>query len=258
MTRKTLEEHLEFAGDCARLAFFFAYDLAAKRPEETLESVLRLRSPLYHVALGLDPEVPQDIFTVFPDAGSASDFEEKMWRQCRDFILSRAEKHYPDSLGMGLHGVWQAECFKFDPPKPDFPGRCSFHIGNARAPESLFADWKYVADHLLLMLDLMEKEYGATEAATASWLNSKPMWLRFFPNEWQDRMTDRPTVPLWHLGYWGQIVSARGTCNRNACRYIREYRRLRYAMRSSWCPIPVLRQHLAGLREEAFSDGRGR
>ena len=74
MNRKSLEEHLGCAEDCSRLAFFFAYDLAEKRPEETLEFILRMRSPLYHVALGLDPEVPQEIFTRFPAAGSAADF----------------------------------------------------------------------------------------------------------------------------------------------------------------------------------------
>ena len=253
MNRKSLEEHLGFAEDCARLAFFFAYDLAGKRPEETLEFILRLRSPLYHVALGLDPEVPQEIFSTFPDAGSAADFEEKMWHQCRDFILCRAEKHYPNSLGMGLHGTWQAECFRFDPPKAEFPGRCAFHIGNARAPESLFADRKYVADHLLLMLDLMEKEYGATEAGTGSWLNSSPAWLSFFPDEWQNNMIDRPATPLWHLGYWGQIITARGTCNPKTCRFIREHGTMRYPMRYSWCPIPVLRRHLIKMNEESCS-----
>ena len=254
MVRKSLEEHLAFAENCSRLAFFFAYNLAAKRPEETLEFILRQRSPLYHVALGLDPEVPQEIFSRFPAAGSAGDFEEKMGRQCHDFILNRAKEHYPDSLGMGLHGKWQAECFKFDPPKPDFPGRCFFHIGNARAPESLFADRKYIADHLLLMLELMEKEYGATEAATGSWLNSSPIWLSFFPDEWQNNMVDRPSVPSWHLGYWGQIVSARGTCNLKTCEFIREHRRLRYVMRYSWCAISVLRQHLINLNEKGFSN----
>ena len=250
MTRKTLEEHLVSAEDCARLAFFFAYDLAARRPGETLEFVLRQRSPLYR-SLGLDPEVPQEIFSRFPAAGSASDFEEKMWHQCRDYILNRARVHYPESHGMGLHGVWQAECFKFDPPRPEFPGRCTFHIGNARAPESLFADRKYVIDHLLLMLDLMEKEYGATEAGTGSWLNSHPAWLGYFPEEWQKHMVDRPAVPLWHLGYWGQIVSARGTCNLKTCRFIREHHRLRYAMRYSWCAIPVLREHFIKLKQES-------
>ena len=248
MTRKSLEEHLVFVENCARLAFFFAYHLAAKRPEETLEYVLRQRSPLYHVALGLDPEVPQEIFSLFPAVESAADFEEKMWEKCRIFIVSRAKKHYPDSLGMGLHGIWQAECFRFDPPRPDFPGRCSFHIGNARAPESLFADRKYIADRLLLMLDIMEKEYGATEAATGSWLNSHPIWLSFFPDEWQSHMVDRPAILSWHLGYWGQIVSARGICNLKTCQFIREHCSLRYAMRYSWCAIPVLRQHLINMR----------
>ena len=49
MERKSLEEHLFFAENCSRLAFFFAYDLAEKRPEETLEFILRMRSPLYHL-----------------------------------------------------------------------------------------------------------------------------------------------------------------------------------------------------------------
>ena len=254
MNRKSLEEHLVFAEDCARLAFFFAYDLAEKHPDETLESILRQRSPLYHVALGLDHKVPLEIFTRFPAASSAADFEVKMWNQCREFILRRSEVYYPDSLGMGLHGIWQAECFKFDRPLPGFPGRCFFHIGNARAPESLFADRKYIADHLLLMLDLMEKEYGAKEAATASWLNSKPVWLSFFPDEWQLHMEDRPALPQWHLGYWGQIVSARGTCNLKTCQFIREHRKLRYTDRYSWCPIPVLRRHLVNMNEKGFSN----
>lgn len=250
MDRKSLDEHLEFAETCSRLAFFWTYELAAVRPQENMEFILRQRSPLYHVALGLDTAKPLEIFSHFPKADSASDFEEKMWLQCRDYILKRAKDHYPDSVGMGLHGVWQAECFKFDPPRPDHPLRCSFHIGNARAPESIFADRRYIVEHLLLLLDLMEKEHGAAEIATGTWLNSNSFWLHFFPHDWQDHMEDRPEIPLWHLGYWGQIISARGTCNLKTCQFIRKNRRLRYKMRYSWSSIPNLRQHLLNMQKE--------
>ena len=248
--KKTLAEHIDFTRSCARLAFYATYLLASILPEESMEYILRQRSPLYKVALGLDPEVPLAVFSHFPQAENAEDFEEKMWRQCGDFILERAEVYYPDSAGMKMHGVWQAECFRFDPPAQLQPRRCTFHIGNPKAPDSIFSDREYVIDHLLLMLDLMEKEYGATEAGTSSWLNSNPHFLRYFPNSWQEHFIDRPPIPLWHLGYWGQIITARGTFNEKNARYFREHLAMRYPLRYSWCGIDELRTHLKSFREK--------
>ncbi len=245
--RKTLAEHLEFVESTARLSFFFAFRMKPRLPDETLEHILRLRMPLYHVALGLNPEVPVEPFQHFPDAGDAAGFEEEMWCQCREFIVERGRTFYPDSQGMGLRGIWQAECFKFDPPRPETPRRCVFHIGNAKAPDSIFSDSTYIAEHLLEMLNLAEREYSCTEVCTGTWLNSNPHWLKFFPQEWQLRMEERPEIPLWHLGYWGQIVTSKGLFNEKNGNYIREHDALRHRMRWSCSSLANLKKHLKGM-----------
>ena len=150
---------------------------------------------------------------------------------------------------MGLHGVWQAECLKFDLPKQEYPQRCMFHIGNATAPDSIFRIPGYLQKHLLMLADLTEKTYNATELGTATWLNSNPCWLAYFPEEWRTHMEARPVIPLWHLGYWGQIITARGTFNSAAGTYLREHGTLRYPFAHSWCGISALREHLKQRKE---------
>ncbi len=244
--RKTPAEHLEFAEAASRLAFWFAFSLKMRGSAEPLEFILRERTPLYHVALGLDPEIPLDIFSGLPEAGSASEFEEKMWRRCCGWIRKRAAEQYPQSLGMGLHGVWQCESLKYDPPHKDSPEVCHFHIGNGRAPGSIFDDPDYLPEKLLELMERSGKEFGYVSLATSSWLNSYPRWLALFPEEWRKNLTPRDPLPLWHLGYWGQIVTSRGVFHEKTGKFIRENLVMRYPFTASHGSFESIKQFLKG------------
>lgn len=235
--------------DIARLAFFFSYQLQTKCPVESLESILRERSPLYHVALGLDPysDTVIPVLRELPPASNTAEFELKMYKQCAAFIEARGYEYYPVSQGMGVRkGIWQAESLKFDPPRAETPQRCGFHIANAKAPGSIFDDPAYLPKCLLRIADLAEAQYGATELSTSSWLNNVSKWLSLFPQEFTDNRIERTKIPLWHLGYWGQIINARGLYHVPNGEYARKQNELRYSTYFSFCSIEKLRKHLKG------------
>ncbi len=252
---KTLEEHLEFVREVARLSFSFAWKLQAKLPEENLSDIIRLHTMLYYHILNLPADKPRPELSACK-AESAEEFEESMWTRTKDFILSRATEFYPDSIGMPgyikpeFH--WNCGSLKYDPPHPELPKTlCVFHIANTTAPRSIFE----VKGHLLECFEKLirdsEKEYGYTTLYTMTWLNEREEFLHYFPQEWRDNLSPRESrVPGWTVGDWGQLLTGRGLLNPKTAAFVRENGFLKYGSRSSRCSFESMKKHLAFLRKQ--------
>jgi len=256
--KKTLKEHKEYVEQMCRISFFFARRwLKEQTPEKTIGELLRDHTPLlFHALNYLDYDTKwdnpdctkiMDMASKFQNM-SPSEFEERMWTEIKEPALERAEKFYPVSVGVKMPEDWNVGSLKYDPPKPNLPANyCCFHIANALAPRSIYDDPRHLPECFLELMERSEKEYGYDTLWTATWLNDTPRWLAIFPEEWTKNLSPGDTLASWHFGFWGQMVTARGTFNEKAGRYVRENGMLKYKIRASHCSFASMRKHLTAL-----------
>lgn len=262
--KKTLAEHKEFVERLARVSFYFvARWLRERFPDETLGILLREHTPLmYHALNYLDYETRwnnPDCLWIMSKADEswrlpASEFEEAMWSEIKELAMERAEKFYPESVGVQVPPDYNAGSLKYDPPATTRPPNyCNFHIANAISPESIFDDPNYLPECFHLLMDKSEREYGFDTLVTGTWLNDNPRWLALFPCEWIDNMQPRSDNIGWTFGEWGQMVTARGTFNDKAGNRLRETGELKYKSRHSRCSFLAMRRHLSRLSSSRSS-----
>lgn len=264
--KKSLAEHRDYVEQTARISFFLAWKLREKTPGGSVGELLRESTPLlYHGLNYLDYGSKwsnPDCWRIMAKADElqelpVSEFEERMWEWIKDLAMERAEKFYPESVGVALPKDWNVRSLKYDPPNQKLPpGRCCFHIANALAPRSIYDDPEHLPGCFMELMDRSEKEHGYDTLYTGTWLNDTPRWLALFPEEWTANLSPVNDYLGWHFGCWGQIVTARGTFNATAGQYIRERLSLRYKLRSSHCSFTAMREHLRGLARSSDSSRR--
>jgi len=197
--------------------------------------------------------------TVVTDVRDADAFEQAMFAHVREFADERADRFYPESVGVRMPEGWNVGSLKYDPPRETLPANyCNFHIANALAPRSMLHDPEHVPSCFLELMERSEAEYGYDTLHTFTWLHAHPVWLAFFPREWHDNLGPRSESVSWNFGFWGQLVSARGTFREKAGRYVREHGELRLKPRHSHCSFRAMREHLSlVLRHSKRQGGRG-
>lgn len=254
---KSLDEHARYVEDMVRVSLYFASKwLKPRFPESSISELIEKHTPLlYHGLNYLQPEqkTNEHCLDILQTANEMSDlspneFEEKMWAYIAPHALERAELNYPKAVGVAAPASWNCGSLKYDLPSPSFPeGWINFHIANAVGPQSIFDTEDYLPWCFMLLMKETEVRFGSRVLRTGTWLNCREDWLRYFPQEWHDNlqpMSEAPDVPAWHFGFWGQIVTGRGTINPKAVRYVRETGHLRYFCRSSHCSFENMRKHL--------------
>lgn len=250
--KKTFEEHLEYVEELSRISFFLAFELRKFFPARPLDDILREHTPFSFHALELEPRTVYPGFTV-AEAGTAREFEEKMWGSVKKTAYARAARYYRSSVGMAVPEDYNAGSLKYDGPLRGLPSsHCNFHIANAVAPDSIFTDPDYLPRCFMELMEKSEKEFGYDTIRTSTWLNDEPRFLALFPEEWRKNrrlvcpMPDQPCIPGWSFGEWGQIVTARGTFNRNVGEFVRKNLCLPHRSYYSECKFHALREHLKG------------
>jgi len=261
---KTLDEHRDYLYKIVRLKLFFLHCRLAEHPQETVVEGLRNRVDIYRKTdanpgllnpSDIDWQTPawQTIETGIAELytrhrADAAAFEEQAFAFIRPHLDARLEKDFADRSG--LDG-YQCGCLRYElynGPRETV----LFHIANPLQPESIFANPLYLPCCFLILLEEVERRYGATGVTTTSWLNSVPKWLAYFPAEWQQNLETPVTDVQWHYGFWGQFITARGTFNEALGEYVRRHKQLKYYPRASRCRIAVLRKYL----QEKYFAGR--
>jgi hypothetical protein len=262
---KTRDEHRQYIRAMTRLSFFFGYNWWLKHAaEESISHVLRDRTPLFHHALNVmrnegESHPPwQSLLARAEALAPAQEFEDRLFADVREFADGRADRFYPESVGIRVPPDWNAGSLKYDNPADrNLPANhCNFHIANAVAPKSIFADPEYLPHCFIDLMDGSERDYGCDTLRTFTWLNDEPRWLRLFPQEWHDNLGPRSDTVSWNFGHWGQLVTARGTFNEKAGQYVREHGELRYRPRASHCSFRAMREHLQKLLDAGGAGGR--
>ena len=249
-------ESLQVILDLTSLQLHFAWRWAHDHPGETIREVLRSRVDLcrktdpapadYDIATQdfTRPswlELENQLADIHANASSAEVFEAQAMECVRPVLETFARKTFGSTVKLAGH---QCGSLKYDAPEPATPLEVSFHIGNAVAPQSIFADPAYLPHCLLDLMNQTETKYGANVLKTGTWLNSLPKWLELFPAEWHASLSPVNTDVGWHYGFWGQFYSAKGTLNVKYARHLRDTGTFLFYPRDGRCSFTALRHHL--------------
>ena len=241
---KSLEEHLQFADDCFTFSMRFVWDQQRRHPEMSRKELMGLT--LFHYLLRQVPTEPPDKDPLEFELAELADQVERMedMEILRQPVIDRVREIYPNTLGPQC--IFEpGRCLRFDRPHYDLPGKwCTFHIYNAKAPESILDDKAYMADNFRYIMDEGEKKFGYDHLYTFTWLNSLPQWLEFFPQEWHDNRGFPYPGIVGNLGCLGQLLNCRGNLNHKNADYLLETGTLKYARRASFCSFDAMRKHL--------------
>ena len=260
MPLKTLAEHLLSTEQMAKMSFFYTSRWMRQiyAPEKSAGESLSCHTPLFFHGLGFSVKAEwQDIPLCRQLLSSADElstlppeeFEEAMWSVSGKAISARAAELYPRSRGMITPASWNCGSLKYDPPTEDEPKRVAFHIYNTVSPNSFFANPDYLILCFLLLMKEAELRYGADTLFCSTWLNDRPRWLAYFPEEWQNNLSPRNFDRLTGMtvGDWGSIYDARGCLNAKYVAMVREQGKLPFAPRKSHCSFAAMREHLEKL-----------
>ena len=221
----------------AEKSFHFAVDVAwdqnRRHPELSRGQCLKERSFL-HTLLGTN-QAP-----VFEQACRLADSaaEKTEMNRLLPQVMEWMEKKYPPP---DEHpGFEPGRCFRYALNQQHY---CYIHIYNAKRPESFLKFPEYVAENLRYIMDKAEKDDGCDTLYTATWLNSLPAFLRFFPEEWKRNLCDTgdfgPT-----MGWQGQFINRFGLLHDGMAARFLQTGVLPYARRETHCSFEAVRRHL--------------
>jgi hypothetical protein len=240
----------EFFESMISLSLNFAFNWTKEHLEENVIDVLVERSNLCELLLINDKNASSEWFNFlnlteehYSRKCTAEYFEKDLTQWIMPFALTRFEMYYKRKND--LLKDYNAGSIKYDRPLAELPANyCNFHIANAVSPQSIFDEYDYLPKCFLELMDKSEREYGYNTLRTFTWLNSHPKWLALFPPEWDENMSEPDNQVFNNLGYWGQLVNARGSINRKMEDYVRTHGTIKYKPRRSHCSFAAMREHL--------------
>ena len=258
---KSLAEHIASIEEMAKFSFFYASRyLRSMVPEKSLAEALFDHTPLlFH---GLNYREKESFAEIALcrmlgdgcerfDGFSPAEFEQEMWALCGEKIRLRAAELYETSRGVAVPPGWNCGSLKYDIPSAENPRLCRFHIYSTISPAPFFGDPEYLILCFKLMMKECELRFNADTLITSTWLNERPRWLAFFPEEFRNSFAPRKVdyVPNRTVGSWGFLYDRRGCMNMKYIRQIRENGILPFFPRTGSCSFEAMRRHLDALPE---------
>lgn len=261
-------EHLDYLASSVRLILWFTWRSLDEHPEETFADTIQNRTDLW-LRTSLNPSYldgPRDkcdspewrdllktlegIHARNRQNGSAQAFEDEAVAFLMPYLSPRVARDLNDIRNKVDLAQYQCGSLRYNlEPNPDCPRRISFHIANACSPASPFDDPLYFPRCFMDLMEQCEEKFKVTEIGTGTWMNSYARWLKLFPQEWIEHMTLPDYNIRGNYGCWGQFLTARRTFNHKLGRQFRETGRIPFPIRSSWCTIAAMRNHLRALMD---------
>ena len=117
------------------------------------------------------------------------------------------------------------------------------HMENSLYPNSFLSD----NDHFYGKLKegvLEAEKYGFKKFWTVSWLNDLPIWKKKMPDQWNKSISNRNWDIEWHLGFWGQFLTANMCFNFGTAKYLREKGKLMFPMSRAEATLDSFKKHI--------------
>lgn len=251
MEKKTLEQHREYLKECVKLSLWVIADWKNKHPQEDIIWTIHERTALVNHTV-FNPETLYDFPTykgnewpklrlklrsIFEENSDIKNFEEKGYKLLEPYIFGRAESDL-NGINSGSPSSW----IRYDVTdrKSDY---LEIHMQNSLYPKSFLADESYFNEKLKIAV-LDAEKHGFKGLWTCSWLNDLPSWQKRMPQEWTDSIENRRWDIEWHLGFWGQFLTANQCFNHKLAAKFRETGKIPYPMSRASASLDVLKKHL--------------
>jgi len=166
----------------------------------------------------------------------------------------------PEEMNVLLPEIRQTVLDNWKAPDadPEFPERhcvrwclvpekkwCYLHFHNSISPGSFLQDPAFMKKELLREIGEAAEKEACDMVYTASWLNSLPAFLRFFPPQWSEHRYDPEAGDVGpSRGWQGQFINRSGALNRPTADWYLRYGVLKYPRMASFCPLALLRDFL--------------
>ena len=228
---RQIREYWDFAVDAA-------WDQNRRHPELSRGTCLRERSFL-HTLLGSN-QTP-----LFMEACRLADrsAEKKQMQTLLPDILDYCRKR--NALPQDPDGFEPGSSFRYEVGPG---GVCYIHIRNGKKPDSFLHFPEYVAENLRRVMDSAARDHGCSVLYTASWLNSLPAFLHYFPQEWKSNISNTPAGDFGPtLGWQGQFINRAGFLNRATADMFLRTGVLPYPRVQSRCSFAAAHEHLRSL-----------
>ncbi|MBE6377189.1 MAG: hypothetical protein E7051_00045 [Lentisphaerae bacterium] len=212
-----------------------AWDQHRRHPELSRGKCLAERSYFRSLLNGDNSEIFIEACRLADSVEDKAEMEKLFPRVLERAIAAAAERaeSYANEFASG-------RCFRYATLENNW---CYIHIYNSKQPESFLADSAFVVDNFHYIMDEAEKNDGCDTMYTASWLNSLPAFLKFFPDEYH-----RNLVPAGEfgptLGFQGQFVNRMGWLNKKMAARFLDTGTYPCARVESHCSFESLRKHL--------------
>ncbi len=250
MEKKTLEEHKEYLRECVKLSLWVIADWKNKHPQEDIIWTIHERTTLVNHTIfnkeslydfpsftGDDwPKLRLKLRDMFEKNSDVKKFEEDGFKLIEPYIYDRAEEDLE-----GINGGNSDSWIRYDITKKE--EYLEIHMENSLYPNSFLADVNYFNEKLKIAV-LDAEKHGYRGLWTCSWLNDLPAWQKRMPKEWTESIHNRKWDIEWHLGFWGQFLTANQCFNYKLANKFRETGKIPYPMSLAKASIETLKKHL--------------
>lgn len=248
---KALDEHLKFADECYSFVLEFAWDQHRRHPEVPRSEFITGQSLLNYLLRSGSDDAPVKIPLADQIAALADQVKTRQEMEAlRSAVMKHVERIYPATFEP--HPKYKPSMsLRVTQPAPELPkDYCIIHMTNALQPESFLNKPLYLIRNFRDILAEAENCFGCKVLYTASWMNSLPRWLAFFPDEWRQNLSEPYSEIHGNMGFLGQFLNAAGNLNRPVVDYLLITGQLKYPFRKSHCSIAAMRNHLKKLETQ--------
>lgn len=251
--QKTLEEHKEYLRETVKLSLWIIADWANKHPKDDFIKNIDERTPMvnhtvfnpktlydYPTFEGEEwPKIRKELYNLYKEESDPYKYQELAFTLVEPYIYERAER---DLEGINTPIDPQEKSWiRYDiNRKEEF---LEIHMENTLYPESFLANDTYFYEKLKIAVDDAEK-HGYKGLWTCSWLNDLPAWQKKMPQKWNSSIDKRIYDIEWHLGFWGQFLTANQCFNYRAAEKFRENGVVTLPMSLAQATIEDFREHL--------------
>ncbi|MCJ8314823.1 MAG: hypothetical protein HRU38_22060 [Saccharospirillaceae bacterium] len=229
--KKTLTEHKEYLRETVKLSLWIIADWANKHPEnDFVKSIDELTPMVNHtifnpIALYENPTfegddwplLKQELFNCYKKESDPFRYQDLAFKLIEPHIDGRAEKdliHINKEIDTDKNS-W----ITYDLSRSE--EYLEIHMENTLYPNSFLKDDTYFYSKLKIAVLEAEKN-GYKGLWSCTWLNDLPTWQKKMPKQWNESIHNRMYDIQWHLGFWGQFLTARLCFNYTAATKFRE------------------------------------
>lgn len=253
--KKTLEEHIYYLHETVKLSLWVVADWKNRHPKEDIIWTIHERTALvnhttfnpsslfdYPTFVGSDwPELRLILRDLYESDNDPNSFEKRGYELLKPYIDGRAERDLEAINKENPFEQYNDSWCRYDlKQEGDY---LEIHMANTLYPKSFLADKDYFNNKLKEAV-LDAEKHGFKGLKTKSWLNDLPIWQNFMPKEWNDSIYDRNWDIEWHLGFWGQFLTANQCFNRRLAEKYRKTGRVPFPMSQAKASVEAFKEKL--------------